>query len=112
MQQLRREMQASSGRGHGAIPVGVNGLIVSAILVIFASLGGDIRRQRHRADFGDGSIQHRPRHIELEGDDALVALVGDCGVQFVQQTHAVGANAKAEAVALLQTLPGLRQRAP
>ena len=56
----RRKMQAGGGCRDRAFIDGEHGLIVGSVALIGRALRGDVRRQRRRAEVGDGLIQRRP----------------------------------------------------
>ncbi len=109
--QILGEMQAC-GRGRdGAFGRGEHGLVVGGIAIVGRPLGGDIGRQRRRAEVGDGLVERRPMESERQCDLAGIALVLDRGIEIAEQAHPP-LVAEPDDIALLQFLGGLDQRLP
>ena len=84
VEELRSEMQTGRRRRHRALPPGVNRLVVAAVTVILAPFGGDVGRQGHFPDPGDGGVEIRPRHGEIQGEFAGLALRRNTGGQVAE----------------------------
>ena len=85
-----REMEARGRRGDGALIPRIDGLIIGAVAVIGGAARGDVRRQRHVAQAGDGLVERRPREIEGQGHLALLASRFDGGGKLAQQADPAG----------------------
>ena len=70
--QRRREMQSRGGRGDRALVGREHGLVVGGVAIVGRALGGDVGRQRRRAEIGDGLVERRPVKRERQRDLALL----------------------------------------
>ena len=109
--QLGREVQPRGRSGHGAIVRGVDRLVVAAVGILRRAPAGDVRRQRHAPDAGDGGVEIGAGEIEGKRHLAVLAARRDGRVERAREAHAL-VVAEVQAVALLETLGRPRQRAP
>ncbi len=91
---------------------GEDGLIILQVLIVLGPLGRDIGGQGHDPDLADGVVQHRAGQIKAQGDEAVLALGGDLGVDLAQEAGVVFLAPETNAVADLQPLAGLHEGAP
>ena len=92
--------------------LGKDGLVVFQILIVLGPLGRDIGGQGHDPDLADGVVQHRAYQIEAQGDEAVLALGGDLGIDLAQKAGVVLLAPETHAVADLQPLARLHEGAP
>ena len=109
--QLRREMQSRRRRRDRAFIRREHGLVVGGIAIVGRALGGDVGRQRRRAEIGDGLIQRRSVKRERQRNLALFALGLDLGVEMAEQAD-LAFIAEANDVAGRELLRRLDQRLP
>src|SRR5436309_3316480 len=85
--QRRRKMQ-SRGRGcNGAFINREHGLVVAGVALVGGAFSSDVRRQRRRAEIGDGLVQRRPVKRKRQRDLAVTALVLDLRVEMAEQAY-------------------------
>ena len=108
--QRRREMQPGGGGRDRALIGREHGLIVGGVAVVRRALGGDIGRQRRRADILDGLVERRTVKRERQRDLALLPLGLDLGIEMAEQAD-LAFIAEANDVAGCEFLGRLDQRA-
>ena len=109
--QRRREMQSRGWRGDRAFIGREHGLVVGGVAIVGRALGGDVGRQRRRAEIGDGLIERRPVKRKRQRDLALFALGLDLGIEMAEQAD-LAFIAEANDVAGRELLRRLDQRLP
>ena len=111
-QQIGREVQTRGRRSDRTVGLGVDRLVVGAVLIILRSLGGDVRRQRHGAPRLDRLVQVRAGQLEIDDDLTPVALGGDERVEHRKLAGAIGVLSEDQLVAGRETLARAHEGAP
>ncbi len=64
-----------------------HGLVVVRVAIVGRAFGGDVRRQRRRAEIANCLVQRGPVKRKRQRDFAILALVLDLRIEMAEQAH-------------------------